>query len=415
VGVVVVFRDVTERVNLEQRLALSERLASIGTLAAGMGHEINNPLTYVTSNVEFSRQSVRDVIGALRDPKRDDEAIGAAVARLEELSDALRDAEDGVDRVRRIVRDLKTFTRVEEGTAQIVDLSEVLETATRMMEHALRHHAKLRKWYGTTPLVEANEGQLTQVFMNLLSNASDAIGEGDAERHEISVRSYTDAEGRAVVEIHDTGHGIPAHVIPRIFDPFFTTKSVGAGMGLGLAICHNVIASFRGEITAESRAGEGTTFRVTLPPVRRSSGTTRVARPVATPPSRRGRVLVIDDEAAVATAIARILGTEHDVTTETDARAALVRIASGEKYDVIFCDLMMPNLSGIDVYQALLSSAPDLARRIVFITGGAFSARARAFLEQVDNASICKPFTLESIRAIVGDRVGPMERKTKGN
>ncbi len=408
VGGVVVFRDVTERAKLEQRLAQSERLASIGTMAAGTGHEINNPLTYVIANVGFALRGLKETIENFRGLNVPDEGkarFESNMARLEEVVDALRDADDGADRVRRIVRDLKKFTRVEGDGAGMVELPDVLEAAVRMTAHTLRHHARLRKEYGATPFVEASEGQLTQVFMNLLVNASEAIGEGDAEHHEIRVRTYTSEAGEGVVEIRDTGPGIPAQVLPRIFDPFFSTKPVGSGMGLGLAICHSIVASYGGEITAESAVGEGTMFRVVLPPARHVGGTVKTARPSSKPP-RRGRVLVIDDEEALALAISRILRSEHDVTVETDARAALAKIAGGETYDAIFCDLMMPNVSGIDVYVALQASAPELAKRIVFMTGGAFSSRARAFLEKVPNVSISKPFTLESIRTILTDYVG---------
>ncbi|MGA7123606.1 MAG: response regulator, partial [Polyangiaceae bacterium] len=396
VGGVVVFRDVTERAKLEQRLAQSERLASIGTMAAGTGHEINNPLTYVVANLGFSLRGLKEIIGNLRGLNVHDEDKGrfeSAMGRLQEIVDALRDADDGADRVRRIVRDLKKFTRVDGDGSGIVELADVLEAAVRMTAHTLRHHARLRKDYGKTPPVEVSEGQLAQVFMNVLMNASEAIGEGDAEHHEIHVRTYTNDGGEAVAEIRDTGPGIPPQILPRIFDPFFSTKPVGSGMGLGLAICHSIVASYGGEITAESTVGEGTTFRVVLPPARPVSGTIKSARPSSRPP-RRGRVLVIDDEEALALAIARILRSEHDVTVETDARAALVKIAGGETYDAIFCDVMMPNVSGIDVYEALQASAPELAKRIVFMTGGAFSTRARAFLEKVPNVSISKPFTL---------------------
>jgi PAS domain S-box-containing protein len=408
VGGVVVFRDVTERAKLEHRLAQSERLACIGTMAAGTGHEINNPLSYVIANVGFSLRGLKEVMGSLRELNvvEDDKGrLETALLRLQELVDALRDADDGAERVRRIVRDLKKFTRVDEQSAEIVDLPEVLEASVRMTAHTLRHHARLRKQYGTTPLVEANEGQLTQVFMNLLLNASEAIGEGDAEHHEIRVRTYTDASGHAVVEIHDTGPGIPSHVLPRIFDPFFSTKPAGSGMGLGLAICHSIIDSCGGEIAAESSASEGTTFRVVLPAARQSGSTPKASRLSSKPP-RRGRVLVIDDEEALAMAIARVLRSEHEVVVETDARAALARIAGGERFDAIFCDVMMPNVSGIDVYQALSSSAPDIAKRLIFMTGGAFSSRARAFLDKVPNVAISKPFTLESIRTILMDYVG---------
>jgi PAS domain S-box-containing protein len=406
VGGVVILRDVTERTKFERRLAQTEGLASVGTMAAGMVHEINNPLAYVISNVGFCLEGLEEVIESLRrltvaKPQRT--ALDGALARLGELTQALDDASEGADRVRRIVADLERFTHVEDGESQIVDVAGILEAAAKLTANALRHHAQLRKDYGRTPLVEANPGQLTQVFTNLLLNAFEAIGHGHAEHHEIRMTTSTDGAGRAVVEIHDTGPGIPADVLPHIFDPFFTTKPSGAGMGLGLSICQRVIVACGGEIAAESVPGHGTTFRVTLPQARGDGGAQSEALHVpGTAPARRARVLVIDDDRAVAASMARLLGLHHAVTTETDPRAALDAIARGELYDVIFCDLMMPNISGIDFYDALTASAPDQARRIVFMTGGAFSPQARGFLEKVPNTSLTKPFTLESIQAIVG-------------
>jgi PAS domain S-box-containing protein len=412
-GAVVTFRDATERTKMERRLAQTEVLASVGTMAAGMVHEINNPLAYVISNVGFSLEGLADVIEVLRKlgvAKAHRPALDGALARLGELSRALDDASEGADRVRRIVGDLERFTHLDDSESQIVDLAEVVEAAAKLTANALRHHARLRKDYGKTPLVEANEGQLTQVFTNLLVNAFEAIGEeGHAERHEIGMTTRTDGAGRAVVEIHDTGSGIPGDVLPHIFDPFFTTKAAGSGMGLGLSICHRVVAACGGEIIAESLPGRGTTFRVTLPPARGDGGARQdgggspgSAGPA---PPRRARVLVIDDEKAVAAAIARLLSLHHEVTTETDARTALAAIARGETYDVIFCDLMMPKTSGIDFYDALASSLPDQARRIVFMTGGAFTPQARAFFDRVPNPSLTKPFSLEAIQAIVAESI----------
>jgi signal transduction histidine kinase/CheY-like chemotaxis protein len=403
----------TERTKMERRLAQTEVLASVGTMAAGMVHEINNPLAYVISNVGFSLEGLAEVTEILRRlavARAHRPALDAALGRLGELGQALDDAREGADRVRRIVGDLERFTHLDGGESQIVDLVDVLEAAAKLTANALRHHARLRKDYGKTPLVEVNEGQMTQVFTNLLVNAFEAIGEeGHADRHEIGMTTRTDGAGRAVVEIHDTGPGIPGDVLPRIFDPFFTTKANGSGMGLGLSICHRVVAACGGEISAESSPGRGTTFRVTLPPARGYSSAHQEAAAARESPGEtappRARVLVIDDEKAVAAAIARLLGLHHEVATETDARAALAAIARGETYDVIFCDLMMPRTSGIDFYDALVSSAPDQARRIVFMTGGAFTPQARAFFDRVPNPSLTKPFSLDAIQAFVAGSI----------
>ena len=399
-GAVVVFRDSSDRKELEQRVAQAERLASIGAMAAGMAHEINNPLAYVITNVGLAIEGLEDALSGLRKPGQPP----TAAAQIHELIDALRDANEGADRVRRIVHDLRKFARVDSSSIGVLDLADVLDAAAKMTANVVRDGARLRKEYGTTPLVEANEGQLTQVFSNILINAGQAIGEGRGEEQAIVISTCTDVAGQAIVEVSDTGPGMSADVLAHVFDPFFTTRADGAGMGLGLSICHSVIASLGGKITAESVVGRGTTFRVVLPPSRSSSTRTRAARPHSDA-LRRGKVLVVDDEPAVANSVARMLRAAHDVTVETDPRSALARMAKGEGYDVVFCDLMMPNMSGIEVYRAVAASAPDQAKRMVFMTGGAFSQSSQAFLETVGNISVAKPFSIDAIRSIVSDYV----------
>jgi CheY-like chemotaxis protein len=271
----------------------------------------------------------------------------------------------------------------------------VLDEAIKMTESQVRHSARIVREYATTPFVLADEARLSQVFVNLIINAAQAIDDGAASEHRIVVRTMVDDGGRAVVEVSDTGKGIPPDIVARIFDPFFTTKAVGAGMGLGLTICHRIIADLGGETLVDSEPGRGTTIRVVLP-----AATEQALLPVedvrpAPVAKRRGRVLVIDDEPAIGRAIQRVLGAAHDVVVETSARLALQRLAGEPNFDVILCDLMMPNLGGVDVFASLSASAPELAKRIVFLTGGATTA----------NIVLAKPFTSEALRRIVVDYV----------
>jgi two-component system cell cycle sensor histidine kinase/response regulator CckA len=389
-GGVVVFRDVTDRKRLEQRVALSERLASVGTMTAGMAHEINSPLAAVMSNLEFSLDELRGPLDA---------AVVADV--VEALSDALHAGR----RVRSIIQDLKRFTRIDVEKRTVLDLPTVLDEAIKMTESQVRHSARIVREYATTPFVLADEARLSQVFVNLIINAAQAIDDGAASEHRIVVRTMVDDGGRAVVEVSDTGKGIPPDIVARIFDPFFTTKAVGAGMGLGLTICHRIIADLGGETLVDSEPGRGTTIRVVLP-----AATEQALLPVedvrpAPVAKRRGRVLVIDDEPAIGRAIQRVLGAAHDVVVETSARLALQRLAGEPNFDVILCDLMMPNLGGVDVFASLSASAPELAKRIVFLTGGATSARSDELLATTANIVLAKPFTSEALRRIVVDYV----------
>ncbi len=408
-GQVVVFRDITERRHLEQRLAVSERMAAIGTLSAGMSHEINNPLAYVLANVSLGLETADDLEQGLERLR----VVGVASGELDDLLKSvvdlragLRDAHEGAERVRRIVHDLKKFTRVGDPKLTVLDIPDVLDSAIKMTVHQIRHHAQLRKEYGTTPFVEATEGPLVQLFTNLLVNAAQAIAEGNAETELIRVVTYTDDAGRAVVEVHDTGSGIPKEDLRRLFDPFFTTKPVGEGMGLGLSISYAAVVALGGEITVESEVGRGSTFRIALPAATAERAVAESEGGSAAPLSvRRGKVLVVDDEASVANTVARVLRSAHDVVVETDARAALARLTAGETFDVIFCDLMMPNMTGMDLYDGVAALSLDLARRMVFLTGGAFSPRATQFLDSVANLTADKPFSPERLRTIAKDYV----------
>ncbi len=408
-GQVVVFRDITERRHLEQRLAVSERMAAIGTMAAGMSHEINNPLAYVVANVAFGVETTDELARGLERVR----AAGAPSVELDnllksvvDLRAALSEAHEGAERVRKIVHDLKKFTRAEDPKLTLLDVPDVLDSAIKMTAHLVRHHAQLRKEYGTTPFVEASEGPLVQLFTNLLVNAAQAIAEGNAESQTIRVVTYSDDAGRAVVEVHDTGAGITKENLRRLFDPFFTTKPIGAGMGLGLSISHAVVVALGGEITVESEVGRGSMFRVSLPAATAKRVVPQSERPPAAAlTQRRGRVLVVDDDVGVAHSMARILQSAHDVVIENDARTALARVTAGETFDVIFCDLMMPNMTGMDLYDAVAALSLDTARRIVFMTGGAFSPRATQFIDRVANVTVNKPFSTERLRSIAKDYV----------
>ncbi|HVP31781.1 MAG TPA: ATP-binding protein, partial [Myxococcota bacterium] len=401
-------RDNRLREMTEDRLSAVEKQISIGRLAAGVAHEINNPLTYVIGNVGLALEGLEASaleLGGMRLGSAAQTVVDSVGTRLRELGQALREAAEGGERVRQIVADLKRFARTDERARRALELPQILDAAAKMTTHVVRHHARLLTEYGPTPPVEAVEGSLVQVFTNLLVNAAQAIGPGDAEHQEIRIRTATDAEGRAVVEIHDSGPGISAEALPQVFEPFFTTKPRGAGIGLGLAICRSIVSSLGGEIVAESRPGEGSTFRVSLPPARLAdAGTTRP--PAGDAGARRGRILVIDDEATVANAVERMLRRDHDVSIETDGRAAVERFARGERYDAVFCDLMMPEMSGMQVYDAIRKHDAAQAQRMVFMTGGSFAPSAREFLDRVGNLVLAKPFSIEEIRAAARELVG---------
>jgi PAS domain S-box-containing protein len=372
-------QDITETKELAARLVFSDRMVSIGTLAGGVAHEINNPLATISANLTMLAETREDA--------------------------ATREALQAVERIRNIVRGLMAFGRVDENQRQPLDVDHILELAIGMTSNEIRHRARLLKQLGGPPHVNANEARLGHVFINLLVNAAEAIPEGHADRHEIRVTTRTDGAGWAVVEIADSGAGIPREVQHRIFDPFFTTKPVGKGTGLGLSIAHGIVRSLGGDITFRSEPGKGSTFSVALPP---SSDKPRRRAPSDQPRitgERRGSVLIVDDEVLFANSLRRLFAAEHQVTVVNSGRDALEKLKAGERFDVILCDLMMPEITGADVHAALVEHAPEQAERIIFITGGAFSPASQQFLERVTNLCFEKPCDLQELRAAVRRRI----------
>jgi signal transduction histidine kinase len=392
------------KASMQEQLIISDRMATMGTLAAGVAHEINNPLAALMANLDFTAQDVARLAEDVKAGGQDRSHVSSGPlrwgARLGEIEDSLRDACEAADRVRLIVRDLKVFSRSDGEKTGAVDVRHVLESSLRMAWNEIRHRAVLVKDYGEVPPVHGNEGRLGQVFLNVLINSAQAITAGRAEHNEIRVVTRVDERGHVLVEVRDTGSGIPEGLRSEIFDPFFTTKPIGTGTGLGLAICRQIVTGFGGRIEVESEVDEGTTMRIVLPP---STGDPPAAasEPEIVSSSRKGRILVVDDEPFLGRAIKRMLSGEHDVTALTSARAASAHIAGGHRFDVILCDLMMPDMTGMELYAQLSGSAPGQAEKMVFMTGGAFTPQAREFLDRVTNQRIDKPFEAATIRALV--------------
>ncbi|HET8733017.1 MAG TPA: ATP-binding protein, partial [Anaeromyxobacteraceae bacterium] len=335
-GAIGVSRDVTERRQMQARVQLAERMASVGTLAAGVAHEVNNPLTYVLSNVGFALEQLQATKPAW--------AALPGCSPLREASQALREALGGADRVRHIMRELKTFSRVDGGRPGPVDLNGVVEACLRMTATATAARARVVRSLGDVPRVLASEARLGQVVLNLVTNAAQAIPEGQPAAHEIAVSTAAAADGRVELTVRDTGAGIPPEVLPRIFDPFFTTKPLGEGTGLGLSICHGIVRGLGGEIRVEPAPGCGTTFRVLLPAAPAAAAREAPAPGPAAPPARR-RVLVVDDDPLVARAVARLAKAAGDVEVTVRPGEVAERVAAGERWDVVLCDLMMPEVS----------------------------------------------------------------------
>ena len=380
-------RDITARKEMEARLMRADRLAALGTLLAGIAHEMNNPLSYVTLAIEEMA-----------------EALAADDGDLPQVKELLGDVRGGVQRVASIVRQLRATSRPESEERGPVDLTAVIESALRVAQNQIRHRARLAVEREQLPPLEGNAQRLEQVFLNLLVNATQALPDGRPD-NEIRVRLHRAGEDQVVVEVRDNGPGIAPEVLPRIFDPFFTTKNVGVGMGLGLSICHGIVTDHGGSMTVDPQLpGGGACFRVTLPVRKRLAEAAPAAPqllPAPAPATGRRRVLVIDDEPVLANIIARMLRHEYQVEVVIDARVALERLLQ-EPHDVVLCDLMMPAMTGMDLYEEVTRHRPELGDRFVFMTGGAFTDRASEFLSRVPNDRIDKPFNRSALKALLG-------------
>lgn len=384
-SVALLARDVAQQRDLLARVALADRLTSVGTLAAGVAHGINNPLTYVIANLTYAVDELDTRLGVHAD------------GGLAELRLVLDQAREGAERIRDLVRDLVTFSGQKVTERIPVDVHAVLESALQLASNEIRHRARVDRSFGPTPPVGGDPAHLAHAFLNLLLNAAEAIPEGDAEQAVIRVATATDAAGNAIIEIVDSGCGIPESRVGRVFEPFYTTKPAGTGTGLGLSIARGIVAALGGELALESQVGTGTTARVVLRPAETDEAAgTGTPRPEHAP---RPRVLVVDDEPAVRSLLRRMLRKDFDVDEAAGGREALERLDAGGRYDAILCDLLMPRMTGMDLYERLVDRHPEHARRMIFLTGGAFTPRARAFLESVASPRLEKPMRREQLRA----------------
>ncbi len=372
------------------RLVQSEKLATAGQLAAGVGHEINNPLAFVTGNLDYVRTRMRQARPQL-----------SALPDFDELCSAVDDAGEGAARIATIVRDLKTFSRSDDNVLAPVDVKTSIEFALSMASPEIRHRAVVERDYGAVPPVNANDTRLGQVFLVLLVNAAQAMSEGGVAKNRIRVSTRLDPDGRVRASVTDTGPGISPEHLARIFDPFFTTKRIGEGTGLGLSIAYNLVTALGGQLEAVSSPGEGATFHVILPAatgqVRTRTGKTPTQAIVSSAPVR---LLVIDDEPDMGALIARMLGASAKVTRALSGREGLALLEGGE-FDLVLCDVMMPDISGAQVYRTISTKFPRLLPRVVMMTGGAFTEESNSFVEGLPTAVLEKPFTTHELSSLI--------------
>ncbi|SEU02178.1 PAS domain S-box-containing protein [Stigmatella erecta] len=384
---VVTIRDITDHRRLETQLRLADRMVSVGTMAAGVAHEINNPLAYVCSNLSY----LGNVLAQGTPPAE----------ALPELREVVAETEEGIGRVRSIVQDLKAFARSDEDRVGPVDVHQVMEGALRLVRNELSYRARVVRALDPVPAVRGNEGRLGQVLVNLLVNAVQAFPKADLDQNRIRLATRCEGPSWVVVEVEDNGPGMEPEVLERIFDPFFTTKPVGVGTGLGLAICHSIVHSMGGQIDVRSRRGHGSVFRVVLPTFQGEDVVLPVLPARQEHEAPRRRLLLIDDEPAVGTSVRRLLQGVHEVHAVQDAREALSLLSRGEHYDAILCDVVMPGMSGVDFLRELEQREPLMARRTGLMSGGTFSTQAREFVAARASDLLEKPFEPERLRTFV--------------
>jgi PAS domain S-box-containing protein len=376
-------RDVTERVRLRAQLEQADRLTALGMMAAGIAHEINNPLTFISLATDLLRQR-----------------FGAEDNASRSLLD---DIGEGVERVAAIVRDLRVYSRYEDEPLGAVDLEAVLEGAGRIIAHELRSRVRLvRETDGVLPRVRGVARRLEQVFVNVYLNAAQAFADDQSDAN-ISVRTEV-TENTVQIEVADNASGMPADVLERIFEPFFTLRPTGTGTGLGLFICRDILHRAGGTIRAESEVGKGTCMTITLP--RAEPAVLREAPPAATTRLSGRRILVVDDEPLIVKTIVRALGHDNVVVGETSPWRALELAIADPPFDAIVCDVMMEGLTGVDVYERIARARPGMETRIVFVSGGAHTARTRAFLASVPNRCLTKPFAPEGLSSVIAQIAG---------
>jgi signal transduction histidine kinase len=418
-GAVHIVTDITEHRQLQASVAQSDRLASMGMLAAGVAHEINNPLSYVLYNLETLAEDVPTLGGVITRclsalaEHLDEAAVAKVVAgaaellqpgMLEDVARCAQEALGGARRIREISRGLGTFSRVESVEKSAVNLKHAIESAASMAQNEIKYRAQLVKSYAEVPSIWGSEGKLSQVFLNLLINAAHATEEGHVDGNQIGVRTW--AEGHDVfAEVTDTGKGIPPENLKRIFEPFFTTKPAGVGSGLGLAICKSIVSEFGGDIQVESEVGKGTRFVIRLPAHLPRGTSAPVVSAKALPSTVRGRILVVDDEESIRKMLQRLLGREHEVLTAASGDEARGLFENDRAFDVVLCDLMMPKVSGMELHEWVIARDPALAARMVFMTGGGFTSKASDFLARITNVRIEKPVPLTELKRLVSELI----------
>jgi signal transduction histidine kinase len=391
-----------------------EWIASLGRLAANIGHEINNPLAIVTLNLTHSLEALRPTMRSPRAflsksplPEVDIE-LDDLKARVLDVTEMLKDCQIGGERIRDIVRSLQSLSHEDEEARLILDVHELIEQSVSQAWNQIRPRARVIRCFGRVPSLRGNSGTLGRVFLNLLVNAAQSIPEGHPERNEIRVSTYVcPGEDRAelVVEIRDSGEGITPEIVPKVFEPFFTTKVTGKSAGLGLSVSLQTVSDHGGRMTLESTPGKGTVFRVFLPVAESPALPRTVVASTGRTERSRGRILIIDNEPVVGRIIASELKSEHDVVVVLSVSEGVARLEHGETFDLVLCDIDMPGLGGPDLHAAIAERWPDLLTGLVFMTDDDTTSENLGFMDRLHMWTVPKPLKIERLKELVCKRM----------
>ncbi len=373
-----------ERIEREARTRAASRLSAISVLAAGVAHEVNNPLTFILMNLQLAQGEL---------------AVMSSDHRVEPILEKLHNAEAGVQRVSSIVQTLRQLTRHERSQGAPVDVTAIVDSSLRMLSNVVDSKAKLTCVHHDSLRVRTDAARLGQVVINLVHNAALAFDTASVADNRIEVSTCRDGQ-MAVIEVRDNGVGIAAEHHEAVFDAFFSTRLAQDGTGLGLTISRQTMLEFGGDLTVQSVPGEGSTFRAVMPITNEElTAGHGAATPAAVPTPPRARILVVDDEPAIVNVIASALD-GHAVTTETDGASAITQLQRNA-FDLVVCDMMMPDVDGVDVYTACRASDANSKTRFVIISGGVFTQRAQQFVTH-ESVTVCqKPIAVQVLRELV--------------
>lgn len=391
-----------ERARILRRFVALDREAALGAMAASVAHSINTPLMQVYSDVaqgrDRARRLQRDARGCVERGE-----VNELLARLKEVQHAFDQLRADVLEVASSTRNVGVFAQARSKSEGVSNPTHLLQVAIDLAENGIRHRARFSSALCELPALRGSEEQLGHLFFASLMASMNAVPENGAANHMISVRARVEGE-RVVVEVEDTGghRHVPVDDDDAL-DAFLLERSPTE---VALAVCRALVSDVGGEMEL-APLDRGYRLQLSLWTVSASApvATFEVTAEVEAPPPRRGRVLVIDDEPTLLGLVCQILRLDHEVEGTVDPLEALARVEAGERYDVILCDLMMPEMSGVDLFHAIQRFAPHVASRMVFLTAGAFSEKARSFLERGAAPYLEKPIEPDALRAAVSARV----------